>query len=348
LTITNIALYSGWGPEARRRNPGDELCHLGAVKLLEEQGLTQLIDVRRSIHPILNPWNGDLIIGGGTVLPAVFEPWVGPGLKCARRKYVFGSGCLSPDELSRKGIVEFDQNAYRDVHVVGVRGPSSTLYFRQYFGRTVNFIGDLAFAFAQDQPSPPSSPNAVFFVIESSSPASRLGSTLHDVVGVCTSLISSGMLDSFKSTLCTTGDGFELFHQTDLSRIFDDHVDLPSSYSLVSEIKSSSFVVTERLHPAIIAICLGKPFIYIQTTSKAYDLQSLLCAISPHHISEFLFLDMIRGNHPLSQKSMLGLLSEDLPYELVTVAQLIRERLTHAAKQLAWILTKNQADYQEE
>jgi len=71
FTITNVALYSGWGPEARRRNPGDELCHLGAVKLLEEQGITQLIDVRRSIHPILNPWNGDLIIGGGTVLPAV-------------------------------------------------------------------------------------------------------------------------------------------------------------------------------------------------------------------------------------------------------------------------------------
>jgi hypothetical protein len=272
LTITSIALYSGWGPEARRRNPGDELCHLGAVKLLEEQGLTQLIDVRSSIQPILNPWNGDLIIGGGTVLPAVFEPWVGPGLKCARRKYVFGSGCLSPDELSRKGIVKFDQNAYRDVHVVGVRGPSSAQYFRQYFGRTVNFIGDLAFAFAQDQPSPPSSPNAVFFVIESTSPASRLGSTLHDVVGVCTSLIGSGVLDSFKSTLCTTGDGFELFHQTDLSRSFDDHVDLPSSYSLVSEIRSSSFVVTERLHPAIIAICFGKPFIYIQTTSKSYDL----------------------------------------------------------------------------
>jgi hypothetical protein len=45
---------------------------------------------------------------------------------------------------------------------------------------------------------------------------------------------------------------------------------------------------------------------------------------------------------------MLGLLSEDLPYELVTVARLIRERLTHAAKRLAWMLTKDQADYQEE
>ena len=344
MTITNIALYSGWGPEARRRNPGDELCHLGAVKLLEEQGLTQLIDVRSSIQPIVNPWNGDLIIGGGTVLPAVFEPWVGPGLKSARRKYVFGSGCLSPDELSRKGIVEFDQNAYRDVHVVGVRGPSSAQYFRQYFGRTVNFIGDLAFAFAQDQPSPPSSPNAVFFVIESTSPASRLGSTFHDVVDVCTSLRGSGVLGSLKSTLCTTGDGFELFRQTDLSRRFENHVDLTSSYSLVSEIKSSSFVVTERLHPAIIAICFGKPFIYIQTTSKSYDLHRLLCAISPHHIPEFLFLDMIRGNNSLSQKFMSGMRSKELPYELATVARLIRERLTHAAKQLASTLTKNQAD----
>ena len=344
MTITGIALYSGWGPEARRRNPGDELCHLGAVKLLEEQGLTQLIDVRSSIQPILTPWNGDLIIGGGTVLPAVFEPWVAPGLKFARRKYVFGSGCLSPDELSRRGIVEFDQNAYRDVHVVGVRGPSSAQYFRQYFGRTVNFIGDLAFAFAQDQPSPPSSPSALFFVIESTSPASRLGSTFHDVVGVCTSLIGSGVLGSLKSTLCTTGDGFELFHQTDLSRRFDDHVDLMSSHSLVSEIKSSSFVVTERLHPAIVAICFGKPFIYIQTTSKSYDLHRLLCAISPHHIPEFLFLDMISGNNSFSQKSMSGIRSKELPYELVTVAQLIRERLTHAAKQLASIVTENQSD----
>jgi hypothetical protein len=348
LTITNIALYSGWGPEARRRNPGDELCHLGAVKLLEEQGVTQLIDVRRSIHPILNSWNGDLIIGGGTVLPAVLEPWVGPGLKFARRKYVFGSGCLSPDELSRRGIAEFDRNAYRDVHVVGVRGPNSAQYFRQYFGKTVNFIGDLAFAFAQDQPCPPSSPNAVFFVIESTSPARRLGSTLHDVVGVCTSLIGSGVLGSLKSTLCTTGDGFELFHQTDLSRSFDDHVDLTSSYSLVSEIRSSSFVVTERLHPAIIAICLGKPFIYIQTTSKSCDLQLLLCAISPHRIPEFLFLDMIHGKNRLSQRSMSGIRSEELPYELVAVARLVRERLTHAAKRLAWMLTKDQADYQEE
>jgi hypothetical protein len=202
----------------------------------------------------------------------------------------------------------------------------------------------LAFAFAQDQPSPPSSPHAVFFVIESTSPASRLGSTLHDVLGVCTALIGSSVLGSLKSTLCTTGDGFELFHQTDLSRSFDDHVDLTSSYSLVSEIRSSSFVVTERLHPAIIAICFGKPFIYIQSTSKAYDLQRLLCAISPYHIPEFLFIDMIRGNSSLSQRSMSGLLSGELPYELVTVARLIRERLTHAAKQLAWMLTIDQAD----
>jgi hypothetical protein len=157
-------------------------------------------------------------------------------------------------------------------------------------------------------------------------------------------LIASGLLGPHKSTLCTTGDGFDLLRQTRLSGGFDDHVDLESSDSLVSRIKSSSFVVTERLHPAIIAICFGKPFIYLQTTSKAFDLQHLLRAVSPHQLPGLLFLDMTRGDYRLSQRTVSSMHSDELPYELVAVAQLLRDRLTEGAKLLASMLTENHAD----
>ncbi|MEU9478760.1 polysaccharide pyruvyl transferase family protein [Streptomyces sp. NPDC048191] len=198
------ALYSGWGPNPLARNPGDELCHRAALNLLESQGIGGLTAARGSFRPATYPWSEDLVIGGGTVLPTLFDSRRAPGLKHARRIFVFGSGCLSPGELRLLGVEDIHRHSFNRATVIGVRGPLSAENYSHLFNKRVPFIGDLAFAFA-DKAKVGETGNegrkVGFFLIEDELPGSRVSSSLEHVAMLYADLCS--VLTEEKSVIHT-------------------------------------------------------------------------------------------------------------------------------------------------
>ncbi len=287
-----VGLYSGWGVEPSARNFGDELCDIGARRLLEEIGITHITGLRNSINPVTEKWDKPLFIGGGTVLPTVFESWVGPGLKYANPIFVLGSGVLSPGELKNKDITGFDHDPYANTIPIGVRGPLSSDYYHTYFNVKPSHIGDLAFYFAQQKPVEKSMKQVAYFLIENEKPASRLTSDLKQIMASFTEIAGTLKLEDLDQLLCLTDDNEKDDWFSAASESFDQVINVSSLEEFISSITKSCLVVTERLHPAIIAANYGIPFLYFQTTSKSKDLESLFESVGiDNSINDCLFTD---------------------------------------------------------
>lgn len=287
-----VGLYSGWGVEPSARNFGDELCDIGARRLLEEIGITHVTGVRNSINPVTEKWDKPLIIGGGTVLPTVFESWVGPGLKYANPIFVLGSGVLSPRELENKDIAGFDHDPYANVIPIGVRGPLSSDYYHTYFNVKPSYIGDLTFYFAQQTLVEQSKSQVSYFLIENENPASRLTSDLEQIMSSFTEIAGNLKVEDLDQLLCLTDDNEKHDWFNMASESFDQVIKVRSLEKYISSITESRLVITERLHPAIIAANYGIPFLYFQTTSKSIDLEALFESVGvDKSINDCLFID---------------------------------------------------------
>ena len=330
-----IALYSGWGVEKDTRNPGDYLCHLGAVSLLANYGITDLVDIRHSHEPITEPWKHPLIIGGGTVLPTVFEHWVGPGLRCSSDIYIFGSGMLSPEELRKKGIDRIDWEPYRRSRVIGLRGPLSVKHYQDLFNVSATYIGDLAFAFAQNNTIVDKIGPITFFYIENNYPSSRImGTQKHIFEAYRYILTSSTDVHDVDSKIIMT-DNHELPAMADIVP-YTGISKLNDAFTLVDVVAKSSIIVTERLHPAIIAACYGIPFLYLQTTSKSLDLQGLLNSFGTNF--NMLFYDMNSRYEDLGERFRSILQNDEFPHQLTEVSLSIKRQLESAAERLSQII----------
>lgn len=334
-----LALYSGWGPEAAARNPGDALCHEAALHLLARHGIDQVVDIRAGPDPVVAPWTGDLIIGGGTVLPAVFEPAVAPGLRWAARTFAFGSGCLSAAEVRQRGMPTIDRAPYEHLSVVGLRGPLSCRHYAEFFGVHVDFVGDLAFALAQDAPPPTTTDELLFFFIENDLPARRVSSSLAAILGLYAAVAARDWARQFTPVLCTTGDGKHIVERWPSLAPFHGHRMVHGADELVEAIRSAAFVVSERLHPAIIALMTGTPFVMLTTTSKADDLRALMAAVGCGEVARRAFLSpleidaagLVAAGRLLADHPELTLLARD-------GATRIRLKLEHGAAELARVL----------
>lgn len=270
-----IGVYSGWGIESYKRNFGDALCHGGLKKLLALHNITDLVDLRNSIEPIIIPWKKTLIVGGGTVVPTLFEPWTGPGLKTANPIIIFGSGVLSQQELDIKGISNIDKEPYYRAKVIGVRGPLSEKHYQELFGVSVDYVGDLAFAFAKESPINNPQGNILFFLIESKLPGSRTESNQLEILNTYQQIALSTSLHKDNKVLCLTDNRPIKDFQIN-KKAFDSKCNIQSLQQFITLISKAKFVFTEKLHPAILAANMGIPFMYFQTTSKSRDLELLL------------------------------------------------------------------------
>ncbi|MEU9478761.1 polysaccharide pyruvyl transferase family protein [Streptomyces sp. NPDC048191] len=100
------------------------------------------------------------------------------------------------------------------------------------------------------------------------------------------------------------------------------------------------FVVTERLHAAILAACRGIPFIYLQTTSKSQDLEHLLLQIGGRDMrSCFRDMETDRSSLIPSYRAISARRSE-VSESLSSASGAIRLRLQEAAHHLAGMLTE--------
>lgn len=327
-----IALYSGWGIEQNIRNPGDYLCHLGAVSLLANYGITDLVDIRCSHEPITKPWKHSLIIGGGTVLPTVFEHWVGPGLKHSSNIYIFGSGMLSQEEMRKKEIDRVDLGPYRRSLVIGLRGPLSVKHYQSLFGVSAAYIGDLAFAFAQNNTIADKTGPITFFYIENNNPSSRIIGTQENILEAYRLILTSytDVYDAGSRIIMT--DNREFSAMTNIAPYIKTSK-ISNSAALIDVVARSSVIVTERLHPAIIAACYGIPFLYLQTTSKSLDLQELLNSFGDNF--NMLFYDMRNTYENPGQRLHKVLDDDELPHRLIEASLSIKKLLDSAAKRLS-------------
>lgn len=332
-----IALYSGWGIERDIRNPGDYLCHLGAISLLANNGITDLVDIRRSYEPITEPWEQALIIGGGTVLPTVFEHWVGPGLKYSSDIYIFGSGMLSPEEMRKKEIARIDLEPYQRSRVIGLRGPLSVKYYYDLFGTSAAYIGDLGFAFAQNETRVNKAGPITFFYIENNYPSSRIIGSQEHILEAHRRILASpaGVHDTDSKIIMT--DSHEFPVMADIA-LYTEISKLSNALALIDVVAKSSVIVTERLHPAIIAACYGIPFLYLQTTSKSMDLQELFNSNSLGTNFNILFYDMSSRDEEPGKRLRSILENDELPHQLTEVSLSIKRRLESAAECLSQIV----------
>lgn len=333
LSSQEIGLYSGWGPNPEHRNPGDELCRQGAELLLREAGYDGIItDVRNSFEPITEPWEKDLVVGGGTVLPKVFQP--GSGLYAAGRTFIFGSGCLSPEEVTRESA-HFDKTPYERARVIGVRGPLSARYYAQFFGQEAPFIGDLAFALTAEtlrDPAEQQDDEIVFFLTENDDPWRRLASNLGGVM----LLYSKFTAETQKKTVfATTEPNNMIYENLGPGAHFDEERVVVSADEMILAVRGASLVVTEKLHPAIIAAVSGVPFLYLQTRSKSYELERILNMYSRGQANpSSCFVDMETNILPLFTAYKEVANDAELPQALHMASLSIREKLRQAAFQL--------------
>lgn len=339
MSQENIGIYSGWGIEKKSRNFGDLLCHIGLLELLKESGFTA-VDLRNSINPITYPWQGPLIIGGGTVLPTIFENWVGPGLKSANPIIVYGSGVLSPDELERKNIHNFDKTPYQQISVAGVRGPLSAQHYKEYFGQSVEFVGDLAFYFT-DIIVPECTENKTsFFVIETALTSSRLFGSLHLILQMYSDIAQLPISIDSKPTLYITD------HNSISINCSENVTNNPSMYistleMFISSVASAQVVVSERLHPTILASILGIPFIYFQTTSKSKDLELLLRSqCDDDHFLDLMFIDMSQDIDlaKICENYQILLTDKTIKMQLIQISRNIKKMLIDGSVEVKDIL----------
>lgn len=336
------ALFSGWGIEPHVRNPGDGLCHEGALRALQTCGLTGLVDVRTSIEPVVSPWTDDLVIGGGTVLPTAFMSRVGPGLRQAKRIFIFGSGCLSMEELIAKRLAnQLDREPYKRAVVIGLRGPLSCKHYEAFFDKKERSIGDLSFIFAEPKPVTVEKKKAAFFIVENDGRDSRIKASFNGVSQCFKELARTLQAGGVTTTLCHSDRSAQFFDSCGLTQAMGQLRDFRDAQELALSVQSASMVVTERLHPAIMACCSGIPFLCIQTTSKMQDLRLLLeqCMGDRKVVSA-----MFAGTRD-NIKHRMSLLSNntELPELLVATSLGIKKKLLEAASQLFQMLTADNA-----
>jgi polysaccharide pyruvyl transferase WcaK-like protein len=102
-------------------------------------------------------------------------------------------------------------------------------------------------------------------------------------------------------------------------------------------ITSSSVVITERLHPAIIAACYGIPFLYLQTTGKSRDLQHLLQKHVKTRDIASLFIE-VADKDLIPDRFRQVVRHKELPDILIEASRSIRRRLEGAAAEVARLL----------
>ncbi len=335
----SVGLYTGWGHDPLIRNPGDLLCLKAAERLLGRQGI-RVVDVRSSIEKRIAPWEGDLIIGGGTVLPTVFIQ--APGLTAARTIMIFGSGVLSPAEMEVRNLAAFDRSPYKDAHVIGVRGPQSARDYKYFFGKDVDHIGDLVFAFAHPRPVSEKTDEVVFVIIENAIPHRRQDSSYKDMLDLYTSIAKDARMAGYKKVLCLSTRSYLDMEQLVRDGRFDEVRAVSSPEDFTSAIQSSRFVFTERLHPAILATNSGTPFLYFQTTPKSRDLEELLVEKGGDSLSSF-FVDMSQpqDKNIIIERSLLLHVDQTMSDRLILTANTLKDGLERAAGKAAALLNSS-------
>lgn len=328
-----IAIYTGWGPDTTR-NPGDTICLAGAFNLLQQHmPEAKFVDIRNSKEPYTQAWEGVAVIGGGTVLPKAFDHEHVSGLLHAEKIYLFGSGCLSKDEFEKRMKVPFAEISEANIECIGLRGPGSVRNFKEHYGEgyQLDWIGDLGFYHAQKQAKlkKAGTKNLVVFYIENTEDKWRIG-TDHDSVNA--SIAHAAQAPEFdhynKRVVMTTRKANLLPESAGELRYVDDMDEY------IHAITDADFIITERLHPAIIATCYGIPFVYLQTTNKSRDLQEMYNEILPNADIDCLFVDASTCKN-LTENITTVLSREDLPGKLIQISQQLNQSLHRAAKQLA-------------
>lgn len=327
-----IAIYTGWGPDATR-NPGDTICLTGAFNLLQHHmPEAKFVDIRDSKAPYTQKWEGIAIIGGGTVLPKAFDHEHVSGLLHAEKIYIFGSGCLSKDEFEKRMKVPFAEISQANIECIGLRGPGSVRNFKEHYGEgyELDWIGDLGFYHAQKQAKAKKTgtKNLAIFYIENTEDKWRIGSD-HDSVNASIVRASrSPEFDTYNKRVVMTTRKTNLLPESAGKLV---HVDDMDEY--IQAITDADFIITERLHPAIIATCYGIPFVYLQTTNKSRDLQEMYNETLPNADIDCLFVDA--SNCTDLTKNIAAVLSrDDLPEKLIQISQKLNRSLHQATKQL--------------
>jgi len=328
----DVALYTGWGPYSIR-NPGDGLCEKAAHQLLAEQGIYP-IDVRAKNVPIREPWYGPLIIGGGTTLPGVFKRTTAPGLEFGSPIIVYGSGVLSPDESVRRGQKHIIRDSTLErVKVIGVRGPLSVQHFQTIYGISVDYVGDLGFAFAEVNPRVNPNGNTLFYLIEDDYATSRTEGNLKKILSLYLDLCND--LKSENTVLHLTNNQQGLINMRRSTGANIEFIESESApEAMIESIKRAKFVITERFHPAVLAACFGIPFIYIQTTSKSKDLEMLLEKEGEGSLGS-LFLDLKTSSRSLVEIYDSIKSNTSIPQSLIKAANAIKARLICGAQKVA-------------
>jgi polysaccharide pyruvyl transferase WcaK-like protein len=199
----------------------------------------------------------------------------------------------------------------------------------------------LAFALAPDASvdlaSSERPPKALFFVTENPPrDVERLNATQTEVMGLYTDLADKLRKESDTTTafVTTQYQGNRFYKQFGLGDNFDACQRVTSAAELTEAIVGASVVISERLHPSIIAATHGIPFVYLQTTSKSRDLQQLLAAHAPGPIDS-CFYDMSRRPlRSLAEAYAAVTRLPELPPTLFLASQAIKGCLQTAAEEL--------------
>jgi Polysaccharide pyruvyl transferase len=333
-----VALYSGWGVDPTYPNVGDQMCCEALEELLELNDIASYTTPRNSRNPIVEQWTGPLIVGGGTVIPGVFKNTIGPGLRHASKILLLGSGCLSPPEMAARELSIEGYKHFLRSEVLGLRGPLSCQYFQYYFRKKVDFVGDLAFMSTRGKVISTDSSQVTLFLIEHPMKGSRLSGNASQILSIFRGIVNETYKSDFYSAICLTDSVPPITSVTKaLSWIeLQEQAIIPKHLKEV--IQRSRFIVTERLHPAICAACFGRPFIYLQTTSKSKDLELLMRHFGKKTDIKDCFVDLTKGQFA-DQKRIKRILENDqLPYQLLEISSKIKNKLIQAASKLPELL----------
>jgi len=240
-------------------NVGDLACYLGARQLLDDHADVVLDELRRADFYIL---------GGGTILRVCSNSTPSLGWRWPPT-FVFGAGVELYGFPEHPPCAEFLLLLKRAV-LLGVRGPLSKDFLDAYTSKA-RVIGDLALQLETAKPNSGRASNVVALNVGDT--GGYLFGSEHELHKQAAALITALQASGYEvRTFAMWPSDFRMLERLparSMEFTNDPHV-------LIDRLKDCAFVVGEKLHAAILALCAGTPFVSLAYRHKCLDFMASL------------------------------------------------------------------------